>query len=146
MKQPCTDRVVGEILAGWRYDISGIALEMRADYEQHFADCARCRSRQRLHRTIDFGLLAIASVSAVVFLAGFLAVRHFNPSRALLMEVGALGGFAFSALMWIIVAVSTPVPVVVAGVAREQARRIHEKLPEEIRSRIPETITAKIAE
>ena len=146
MQHTCVDRVVGEILAGWRYDISGLAPEMREDYEQHFLECARCRSKQRLHRTIDFGLIFIASGSAVVFLAAFLAVRHFNPSRALLMEITALAGFAFSAFMWIIVAVATPVPVVVAGVAKTQARRLHDRLPEEIRSRIPENLASKIAE
>ena len=146
MEARCTDRVVGEILAGWRYDISGIAPEMRADYEEHFRGCLHCRRKQRLHRTIDFALLLIASASGVVFLAAFLAVRHFNPARAALMEIGALGGFAFSALMWIIVAVATPVPVVMVGVAKVQARKIHERLPEEIKSRIPENITEKFAE
>ena len=34
----CTDRVVGAILASWRYDISGISPEMRRDYENHFAE------------------------------------------------------------------------------------------------------------
>ena len=44
----CVDPIVGKILAGWRYDISGIAPEMRGDYELHFAACEFCRSRQRL--------------------------------------------------------------------------------------------------
>ncbi len=39
----CTDKVVGDILAGWRYDISGITPEMRGDYEAHFAECERFR-------------------------------------------------------------------------------------------------------
>src|SRR4051794_39251664 len=117
MAQVCVDKVVGEILAGWRYDISGIAPEMREDYEQHFAECQHCRSKQRLHRTIDFGLIIIASASALVFLMAFISIRHFNPSRALLLEIVALGGFAFSAFMWVVVAIATPVPVVVAGVA-----------------------------
>ena len=43
----CIDPIVGKILAGWRYDISGIAPEMRADYEEHFDACERCRTRQR---------------------------------------------------------------------------------------------------
>src|SRR5438876_8102548 len=146
MRQVCVDKVVGDILAGWRYDISGLAPEMRADYEQHFAECLRCRKKQRLHRTIDFGLIFIASASAVVFLLAFGAIRHFNPARALLLEIGALGGFAFSALMWIIVAISTPVPMVVAGVAKLQARKLHDRLPEEIKSRIPETLSSKIVE
>ena len=142
----CVDKVVGDILAGWRYDISGLAAEMRADYEQHFAECARCRGKQRLHRTIDFALIFIASVSALTFLVAFGAIRHFNPERALLLQIVALGGFAFSALMWIIVAIATPVPVVVVGVAKHHARKIHERLPEEIKSRIPESVAAKIAE
>ena len=33
----CVDPVVGKILAGWRYDISSLAPEMRGDYEEHFA-------------------------------------------------------------------------------------------------------------
>lgn len=146
MQRECVDKVVGEILAGWRYDISGLAPAMREDYEQHFAECARCRGKQRLHRTIDFSLLAIATVSAIVFLLAFGAIRHFNPDRALLMQIGALLGLAFSSLMWIIIVISTPVPVVVAGVAKHHARRLHERLPEEIKTRIPENLAAKINE
>src|SRR5438874_13337524 len=67
----CIDPIVGKILAGWRYDISGLAPEMRGDYEEHFAACERCRSKQRLHRTIDVSLIALASVSAGVFLLAF---------------------------------------------------------------------------
>ena len=77
MSSVCTDRVVGEILAGWRYDISGLAPEMRVDYEQHLKECAHCRSRQVLHRTIDIGLMIVATVSAIMFLVAFGAVRHF---------------------------------------------------------------------
>lgn len=146
MQRECVDKVVGQILAGWRYDISGLAPEMREDYEQHFAECARCRGKQRLHRTIDFSLLAIATASAIVFLLAFGAIRHFNPDRALLMQIAALLGLAFSSLMWIIVVIATPVPVVVAGVAKHHARRLHQKLPEEIKTRIPENLAAKINE
>ena len=49
----CVDPIVGKILAGWRYDISGLAPEMRADYEDHFDACVHCRYRQRLHRKTD---------------------------------------------------------------------------------------------
>jgi len=144
MAKLCTDKVVGDILAGWRYDISGIAAEMRSDYEHHFKECARCRSKQILHRVIDFSLMIIATGSAVVFLAAFLAVQYFNPHRATLLEIGALVGFAFSALIWIIVAISTPVPVVMIRVAKKHAKTLHGKLPEEIRNHIPEQITSKI--
>ena len=38
----CVDPLVGKILAGWRYDISGLAPEMRVDYEAHLAECQYC--------------------------------------------------------------------------------------------------------
>ena len=86
----CVDQVVGDILAGWRYDISGIAPEMRGDYEQHFAECPHCSARQRLHRTIDIGLIAVATVSAALFLIAFGAIRHYDPNHAHLLEFIAL--------------------------------------------------------
>src|SRR6202000_349268 len=58
----CTDQVVGDILSSWRYDISGISPEMRKDYESHFEECAHCRSRQRLHRTIDVALIGVRTL------------------------------------------------------------------------------------
>jgi len=146
MAHICTDKVVGEILAGWRYDISGIAPEMRSDYEQHFRECARCRGKVRLHRVIDFGLMLIASISALVFLLAIGLIRHFNPAYALWLEIGAGMGFAISAAVWVIVLVTTPVPVVAKGIALAQARRLHDKLPEEIKNKIPENLAAKIAE
>jgi hypothetical protein len=140
----CVDPLVGKILAGWRYDISGIAPEMRGDYEQHFVDCERCRSRQRLHRTIDVSLIVLASVSAGVFLLAFGVIRHFGPRHAFWLEMGALLGFAMSALIWLIVAVATPAPMTMVDVARVGARRVHDRLPPEIRERIPEDFRMKL--
>jgi hypothetical protein len=140
----CVDPLVGKILAGWRYDISGIAPEMRGDYEQHLADCERCRSRQRLHRTIDVSLIVLASVSAGVFLLAFGVIRHFGPRHAFWLEMGALLGFAMSALIWLVVAVATPAPMTMVDVARVGARRVHDRLPPEIRERIPEDFRMKL--
>jgi hypothetical protein len=144
MSQQCVDPIVGKILAGWRYDISGLAPEMRSDYESHFVNCERCRSRQQMHRFIDVGLIALASVSAGVFLLAFGVIRHFGPRHALWLEIAALGGFTLSALIWLIVAVATPAPVTVLDAAKEGARRVHDRLPEEIRQRLPEEIRLKI--
>src|SRR5512136_1071548 len=108
MSQKCTDKVVGGILAGWRYDISGLAPEMRGDYEAHFAECAHCRARQRLHRTIDIGLIVLTTISAGIFLVAFGAIYHFDPKHAVLLELAALAGFLFSILVWVIVAIATP--------------------------------------
>jgi hypothetical protein len=145
MNQECTDKVVGAILAGWRYDISGITPEMRGDYEQHFAECEHCRAKQRLHRTIDVALIVLTAVSAFVFLLAFGVIVHFEPRHALLLELAALGGFALSALIWLIVAVATPAPLVVMDAALQGARVVHDRLPPQVRDRIPEELRLKIS-
>lgn len=145
MKPQCTDRVVGEILAGWRYDISGITPEMRGDYEQHFAQCEHCRDRQRLHRTIDISLIVLAAISAFVFLLAFGVIVHFDPRHALILELAALAGFALSALIWLIVAVVTPAPMLMVDAARILARRGYDHLPPHLRNRIPEELRVKIS-
>jgi hypothetical protein len=144
MSQQCVDPIVGKILTGWRYDISGLAPEMRGDYEAHLAVCERCQNRQQMHRIIDVGLIALASISAGVFLLAFGVIRHFRPPYAFWLEIGALVGFALSALIWLVVAVVTPAPVTVLDAAKEGARRVHDRLPEEIRQRLPEEIRLKI--
>src|SRR5512146_3000954 len=145
MDRECSDKVIGTILAGWRYDISGIVPEMRRDYEQHFAECEYCRAKQRLHRTIDVVLIILTALSALVFLLTFGVIKHFEPRHALILELAALGGFALSALIWLIVAVATPAPLVMVDAALHGARRVHDRLPEEIRQRIPEELRLKIS-
>jgi hypothetical protein len=140
----CVEPIVGKILAGWRYDISGLAPEMRGDYEQHFQDCVHCRGRQQLHRIIDISLIVLASLSAAVFLLAFGVIRHFGPRHAFWLEVGALAGFALSALIWLVVAVATPAPMAVVDVAKIGARHVHDRLPAEIRERLPEELRVKI--
>lgn len=140
----CVDPIVGKILAGWRYDISGLAVEMRGDYEEHFAACEHCRSRQRLHRIIDVSLIILASVSAGVFLLAFGVIRHFGPRHAFWLELAALAGFGLSALIWLIVAVATPAPMAVVDAAKIGARHVHDRLPQEIRERLPEELRLKI--
>jgi hypothetical protein len=117
---------------------------MRGDYEQHFQDCPHCSSRQQLHRIIDISLIVLASVSAAVFLLAFGVIRHFGPRHAFLLEVGALAGFALSAVIWLIVAVATPAPMAVVDVAKIGARHVHDRLPPEIRERLPEELRMKI--
>ncbi len=140
----CIDPVVGKILAGWRYDISGIAPEMRGDYERHLAACERCCSRQQLHRGIDLALIALASVSGGVFLLAFGVIHHFEPRHSLILELVALAGFALSAVIWLGVAVATPAPATMVDVARLGARRVHDRLPQEIRERLPEELRVKL--
>jgi hypothetical protein len=75
----CTDRVVGAILASWRYDISGISPEMRKDYELHFEECSRCRARQNFHRSLDVTLAALTSTAALFFLFALAVLKHIKP-------------------------------------------------------------------
>ena len=140
----CVDPVVGKILAGWRYDISGIAPEMRGDYERHFSACDYCRSRQRVHRAIDLSLIVLASVSAGVFLLAFGVIHHFEPHHTLILELVALGGFALSALIWLVVAVATPAPITMVDIARMGVRHVHDRLPAEIREKLPEELRMKL--
>lgn len=149
MKSDCIDPIVGGILAGWRYDISGIAPAMRGDYEEHLATCEGCRARQRFHRRIDIGLLVLTSLSAAVFMAAFVAIiyfqRHFPLRHAVAFELLAIGGFGISVAMAVMVGITTPAPLVVKRAAREKARQVHDRLPEQVRSRIPEEVRMKIA-
>lgn len=145
MRIDCIDPIVGGILAGWRYDISGIAPAMRGDYEEHLATCEHCRGRQRFHRRIDIGLLILTSLSATVFMAAFATIRYLAPRHALALELLAAGGFGVSVAMAIMVGITTPAPLVVKRAAREKARQVHDRLPEEIRNRIPEEVRLKIA-
>ncbi len=141
----CTDKVVGDILAGWRYDISGITPEMRVDYEAHFAECEDCRRWRTIHRSIDIALIVLASLSAFVFLLAFGVIHHFAPRHTLILEIAAGAGFLFSLLLWLIVAVATPAPLLMVDAALIGARRVHDKLPQEIRERIPEELREKIS-
>jgi hypothetical protein len=144
MSTQCSDKFVGSILASWRYDISGITPEMRGDYERHFEMCEHCRERRKLHRIIDISLISLASVSGATFLLAFGVIWHFNPRHAFWLELTALLGCALSALLWLVVAVATPAPVVMVGAALEGARRVHDRLPPKVRERIPEELRVKI--
>lgn len=141
----CIDPFVGKILAGWRYDITGLAPEMSGDYEAHLAECAHCRKWQKIHRTIDISLIGLATVSAIVFVFAFVVIHHFSPPHAILFEFGSFCGFAFSALVWLIVAVSTPAPLVVKDAAITGASYLHDCLPENLRDRLPEELRVRIS-
>lgn len=144
----CNDPVVGGILASWRYDISGIALEMRGDYEHHLMTCSWCRSRQHMHRQIDIGLIALTVVAAGLFFVGFFAVRRFHlaPQHSLLLQLGMVVGCGISLLFAVLVAISTPAPLVVADAALTGARRSYDKLPEAVKDRLPEEIKLKLSD
>jgi len=131
----CNDQVVGAILSGWRYDISGISPELRGDYETHLKTCSHCRRRQRIHRTVDVLLLAATTLSFAAFLLAAVvlhkieALAHIPPAHVVHLHnesVGALSripdsitisleavaclGVFVSMLLWVLVAIATPIP------------------------------------
>jgi len=144
LSRQCTDTVVGDILAGWRYDISGLSPAMRKDYDHHLSECASCRRRQRLARTIDVLLLSVCSLSIFAFLMAA-AVLHrvetithlsnslhghvHNTTVTISLEAAAIAGLVVSVLLCLLVAMSTPIPGIVSSA-------VQQRLPENIRERL----------
>jgi hypothetical protein len=140
---PCIDQVVGDILSGWRYDISGLSPAMRTDYDQHLADCGHCRRRQRVARTIDLLLICVSTLSIVAFLLAAVVIHRvelithiftvqvrLGPTHAVAisLEAVAVAGMVFSALLWVLVAITTPLPGVLG-------RFVQDRIPADIRDR-----------
>jgi len=140
----CTDPLIGDILAGWRYDISGVSPTMRTDYDQHLTDCAHCRRSQHLARTIDVLLLSVTSMSILAFLLAATvlhrvdAIAHLgstlhghllHTSITVSLEAAAIGGVFVSVLLCILVAISTPIPSLVS-------EAVVQHIPQNIRTRI----------
>ncbi len=141
---PCTDPVIGAILSGWRYDISGTPAGLRGDYEEHLRGCPHCRGKQRVHRAVDLLLLFVTTLACAAFLLAALVVRrleavrhlsssvhvHLGTDRALALahipasitvslEAVAIAGIIFSMLLWALVLMTTPVPGMVTSMVRD---------------------------
>jgi hypothetical protein len=144
----CSDRVVGAILASWRYDISGISPEMRRDYVNHFDECAHCRSRQKFHRSLDATLAILTSLAAVFFLFALAVLKHIKPLEHVAFKIlgldvfdmyhmlvsAGIAGLIFSVIALALVLMATPAPAYIGGIAAERAKSIEEHLPESIKS------------
>jgi hypothetical protein len=137
----CNDPVVGAILSGWRYDISGISPAMRVDYEDHLGSCGYCRRKQHIHRTVDVLLLCATTLSFVAFLLAALVIHrlellthivnvhlHLHPSTefthipasiTISLQAAAIAGVFVSMLLWVLVAIATPIPSIVTGYVRQ---------------------------
>jgi len=144
----CTDRVIGAILASWRYDISGISPEMRKDYEQHLAECHRCSARQRVHRGIDVALVILTSLSVFFSIFALAVLKHIKPLEHVAINVlgldrfdmyhmlvsAAVAGVCFSVIAFALVLMATPAPRYLGGIAAERAKLLEEHLPDAIKS------------
>jgi hypothetical protein len=138
----CTDRVVGAILASWRYDISGISREMRKDYEQHFAECARCSARQKFHRSVDVALAALTGTASLFFLFALAVLKHVKPLEHVAFKIlgldifdmyhmlvsAGVAGLCFSLIALALVLMATPAPSYLGGIAAERARLIEQRV------------------
>ena len=147
----CTDRVVGAILASWRYDISGISPEMRKDYEQHFVECPHCHAKQQFHRSLDVTLAVLTSLAVIFFLFALAVIRHIKPLEHVAFNIfgldvfdmyhmlvsAAVAGICFSVIAFLLVLTTTPVPSYLGDLAVERARLLEERLPEAIKSLRP---------
>ena len=132
----CTDQVVGNILSGWRYDISALSPDMRTDYDQHLLECSHCRGRQRIARTIDVLLITVSTLSIAAFLLaavvihrveaithiGRIHVELHHTAVAISLEAVAVAGLVVSTMLWVLVAVATPLPGLVGSL-------VHRRLP-----------------
>jgi hypothetical protein len=141
-KNKCTDRVVGAILASWRYDISGISPEMRRDYEHHFVECAHCSARQKFHRGLDATLALLTGTAALFFLFALAVLQHVKPLEHvafkilgldiydmyhMLMSAG-IAGLCFSVTAMALVLMATPAPSYIGGIAAERAKIIEQRV------------------
>jgi hypothetical protein len=144
----CTDRVVGDILASWRYDISGIPLNMRRDYEQHLSDCTQCRACQKFHRSLDVTLAGLTSVAALFFLFALAVMKHIKPLEHVAFNIFGLdfedtyhmlisagvAGLIFSVILLALVLMATPAPSHLSSMAAERAKLLEEHLPRGLKS------------
>jgi hypothetical protein len=138
----CTDRVVGAILASWRYDISGISPEMRKDYEQHLADCARCSARQKFHRSVDATLAMLTGTASIFFLFALATMKHVKPLEHVAFKIlgldifdmyhmlvsAGIAGLCFSVIALALVLMATPAPAYLGGIAVERAKLIEQRV------------------
>ena len=112
--------------------------------------CAYCRSRQRLHRTIDVVLIGTTTISTAVFVLALAIIHHIQPlqhwalvnlhiweiSIGLSLQAAAIIGLLFSFVCWVLVAIATPAPVFLTGVALNQARSFHGRSLDDSDSRV----------
>jgi hypothetical protein len=138
----CNDRVVGAILASWRYDISGISPEMRKDYEQHLAECPRCKARQKFHRSVDAALAVLTGTASVFFLFALSVLKHVKPLEHVAFKVlgldifdmyhmlvsAGVAGLCFSLIALALVLMATPAPSYLGGIAAERAKLIEQRV------------------
>ena len=122
----CNDQVVGAILSGWRYDISGISPDLRKDYEAHLLLAATTLSFAAflLAALVMHRLEALSHIGGVVHLhlhgEGAASFSRIPESVTISLEAVAIAGMFVSMLLWTLVTIATPVPSMVGTMLRER--------------------------
>jgi Flp pilus assembly protein TadB len=146
-RNQCNDRVIGAILARWRYDISGISPEMRKDYEHHLTECAQCSARQKFHRGVDVTLFVLTALSVLFSVFALAVLMHIKPLEHVAFNVlgldkfdmyhmlvsAAIAGVCFSVIAFALVLMATPAPAYLSGIAAERAKLLEERLPDALK-------------
>src|ERR1700761_5731110 len=146
-RNQCNDRVIGSILARWRYDISGISPEMRRDYETHLTECAQCSARQKFHRGVDVGLFVLTALSVFFSIFALAVLMHIKPLEHVAFNLlgldkfdmyhmlvsAAIAGVCFSVIAFALVLMATPAPTYLSGIAAERAKLLEERLPDALK-------------
>jgi hypothetical protein len=121
---------------------------MRKDYEQHFAECAHCRSRQKFHRSLDVTLAVLTSLAVFFFLFALAVLKHIKPLEHVAFNIfgldivdtyhmlvsAGIAGLCFSVIALLLVLTTTPASSYLGGIAAEHAKLIEDRLPEAIKS------------
>jgi hypothetical protein len=121
---------------------------MRKDYEQHFAECPHCRSRQKFHRSLDVTLAVLTSLAVFFFLFALAVLKHIKPLEHVAFNIFGLdiadtyhmlvsagvAGLCFSVIALLLVLTTTPASSHLSGIAAEHAKLIEDRLPEAIKS------------
>jgi uncharacterized metal-binding protein len=124
---------------------------MRKDYERHFAECARCSSRQNFHRSLDGTLAVLTSLAAVFFLFALAVMKHVKPLEHVAFKLlgldvvdvyhmlisAGIAGLCFSLIAFALVWMATPAPSYLSGIAAERAKLIEARLPARMKSMKP---------
>ena len=124
---------------------------MRRDYEQHLAECSRCKARQKFHRGLDLTLLALTATSVFFSVFALAVIRHIKPLEHVAFNIfnldisdmyhmlvsAAIAGVCFSVVAFALVMMATPASAYLGGIAAERAKLLEERLPESIKSLRP---------
>ena len=121
----CIDQVVGDILSGWRYDISGLSPGHADRLRAASVGLRAAADASASPRTIDVLLISIGTLDRRLPSGG----GDHSPRRAYLahrqssgapepdpclgrisLEAVAVTGLVLSTLLWVLVAIATPLP------------------------------------